>query len=148
MAGMLLPASIQESLETTKSRQLGLSGLGVSVPILGAMSLGSRRWVPWMVEKPEALEILKAAFEHSINTWATANAYSNGISEEILGKAIKKFNIPREKLVIMTTCFLYVGDEPGANAAKFAEQVGQSKDYVDQGGECNVFGASWFDPID
>lgn len=37
-----------------------------------------------------------------INTWDTANVYSNGDSERIVGKAIKKFKIPRDELVILT----------------------------------------------
>lgn len=40
-----------------------------------------------------------------INTWDTANMYSNGASEEIVGKALKKYDIPRHKVVIMTKCF-------------------------------------------
>lgn len=43
----------------------------------------------------------------------TANVYSNGVSEEIIGKAIKKYNLPREKLVILSKCYGYVGEEPG-----------------------------------
>jgi aryl-alcohol dehydrogenase-like predicted oxidoreductase len=37
-----------------------------------------------------------------INTWDTANVYSNGDSERIIGKAIKQLEIPRERLVILT----------------------------------------------
>ena len=41
-------------------------------------------------------------YENGINTFDTANMYSNGESERILGKALKEYNIPREKVVIMT----------------------------------------------
>lgn len=85
-------------------RQLGKSGLRVSVPILGAMSLGDKRWQPWVIEEDEALPLLKAAYDRGLNTWDTANVYSNGVSEEIIGKAIKKYQIPRHKLVICTKC--------------------------------------------
>lgn len=51
------------------------------------------------------MELLKAAYDMGINTWDTANMYSNGASEEIVGKALKKYNIPRHKVVIMTKCF-------------------------------------------
>jgi len=54
---------------------------------------------------------LKAAYDRGLNTWDTANIYSNGASEEIIGKAIKKYNIPRHKLVIATKCFAYIGEE-------------------------------------
>jgi aryl-alcohol dehydrogenase-like predicted oxidoreductase len=42
--------------------------------------------------------LLKAAYDRGLNTWDTANAYSNGESEIIVGKALKKYNIPREKV--------------------------------------------------
>ncbi|KAK9313118.1 NADP-dependent oxidoreductase domain-containing protein [Lipomyces starkeyi] len=54
----------------------------------------------------------QTAYDGGINTWDTANAYSNGVSEEIIGKAIRKFGIPREKLVIMTKCGFAVGEQP------------------------------------
>ena len=41
-------------------------------------------------------------YENGINTFDTADVYSNGESERILGKALKEYNIPREKVVIMT----------------------------------------------
>ena len=61
----------------------------------------------------QALPLLKAAYDCGLNTWDTANAYSNGVSEEIVGKAIKKYNIPREKVVILTKCHWGVGEDPG-----------------------------------
>lgn len=61
----------------------------------------------------QALPLLKAAYDRGLNTWDTANVYSNGVSEEIVGKAIKKYNIPREKVVILTKCFWAVGEDPG-----------------------------------
>lgn len=63
------------------------------------------------MEEAEALPLLKAAFDLGINTWDTANLYSNGRSEEIIGKAIKTYNIPREKVVLMTKCYYHVGGE-------------------------------------
>ena len=139
MFEMALPVSLKKSVDATKVEyvQLGSSGLRISVPVFGAMSLGSKEWVPWVLDEEESLELLKAAFDRGVNTWDTANAYSNGISEEFLGKAIRKFNIPREKLVIMTKAYLYVAEEPGIHALMFPEQMSQSKDYVNQGGECN-----------
>ena len=46
-----IPKSVQESLDSTKVeyRQLGKSGLRVSVPILGAMSFGNEQWQPWVI---------------------------------------------------------------------------------------------------
>lgn len=62
----------------------------------------------------QALPLLKAAYDKGLNTWDTANVYSNGVSEQIVGKALKKYNIPRQKVVIMTKCWGAVGEEPGA----------------------------------
>ncbi|KAK9324806.1 NADP-dependent oxidoreductase domain-containing protein [Lipomyces orientalis] len=86
-------------------RRLGSSGLRVSVPILGCMSFGSSEWQPWVLDKDTALPILKKAYDLGITTWDTANGYSNGDSERIIAAAIKKYNIPRDELVILTKCF-------------------------------------------
>src|SRR4051812_49340870 len=98
MANAPLPKSLQESVSATKVSyaQLGKSGLRVSVPILGAMSFGSKDWAPWVVDDEEAVyKLLKGAYDRGLNTWDTANVYSNGRSEEMIGNAIKKFDIPR-----------------------------------------------------
>ncbi|KAI4144103.1 MAG: hypothetical protein L6R39_004319 [Caloplaca ligustica] len=114
-------------------KQLGKSGLRVSVPILGAMSFGDKRCMPWVIEEDEALPLLKAAYDRGLNTWDTANVYSNGVSEEIIGKAIKKYNIPRRKLVILTKCCGTVreGNDPETLGLK---DIDQTVDYVNQRG--------------
>jgi aryl-alcohol dehydrogenase-like predicted oxidoreductase len=65
MAAAKLPAILQASIDGTKVSytQLGSSGLRVSVPILGAMSLGSQKWQDWVVEGEEALQVLNAAWD-------------------------------------------------------------------------------------
>lgn len=110
-----IPASLQQSLDATKVEyvRLGSSGLRISTPVLGAMSLGSSQWQPWVLDEDQSLEVLKAAYDRGLNTWDTANMYSNGLSEEVVGKALQKFSIPREKVVIMTKCFVYVAEETG-----------------------------------
>lgn len=89
---------------------LGQSGLKVSKVILGAMSYGSSDWAGWVQNENEALPLLKAAYDRGINTWDTADVYSNGVSERIIGKAIKKYQIPREKLVILSKCYFGFDD--------------------------------------
>ncbi|EON61067.1 aldo-keto reductase [Coniosporium apollinis CBS 100218] len=129
--------AVLKSLEETKVdyRRLGNSGLRVSVPVLGAMSFGSKEWQPWVIEEEEGIALLKAAYDRGLNTWDTANIYSNGVSEEIIGKAIKKHNIPRDKLVILSKCRTYVGEKPSVNTGKHGDKkVSQTKDYVNQGG--------------
>jgi aryl-alcohol dehydrogenase-like predicted oxidoreductase len=61
--------------------------------------------------------------------------YSNGVSEEIIGKAIKKYNIPRHKLVILSKCNGAVGEEPGLRGMFFPKELKASKDYVNQYGK-------------
>ncbi|KAK4162825.1 hypothetical protein QBC43DRAFT_345662 [Cladorrhinum sp. PSN259] len=127
---------LTKSLEDTKVqyRRLGQSGLKVSVPIFGCMSFGDPKALDWAIGEEEALPLLKAAYDRGLNTWDTANMYSNGASEVIVGKALKKYNIPREKVVILTKCFWAVGEEPELRAYFFAKQMNTSKDYVNQGG--------------
>ncbi|KAJ4154528.1 hypothetical protein NW754_001476 [Fusarium falciforme] len=137
MAPTNLPPGLQDSLEQTKVSytQLGASGLRVSVPILGAMSFGQKSWQNWVLDDEDAIqELLKGAYDRGLNTWDTANVYSNGESEALIGRAIKKFNIPRRKLVLFTKMFGYVGEQPDIRQAAYADKMGQSKDYVNHGG--------------
>ncbi|KAF2682175.1 aldo-keto reductase-like protein [Lentithecium fluviatile CBS 122367] len=129
-------ADIQQLLKESKAeyRQLGKSGLRVSVPILGAMSIGKKEWMPWVVEEEEALPLLKAAYDKGVTTWDTANVYSNGASEEIVGKAIKKYNLPRAKLTILTKCYGYVAEDVSIRTILYAKEIPQLKDYTNQGG--------------
>ncbi|KAI0823790.1 Aldo/keto reductase [Trametes gibbosa] len=101
--------------------RLGKSGLKVSKIILGCMSYGSPEWEGWVLPQEEAFKHIKFAFDHGITTFDTANVYSNGLSETILGRAIKHYKLPREELVIMTKLYfpkpndhktiLWVGDK-------------------------------------
>jgi len=131
-----MPKSLRESLEhsQTEYKRLGKSGLRVSVPIFGAMSFGHEDWQPWVIDEEKALPLLKAAYDRGLNTWDTANVYSNGVSEEIIGKAIKKYNIPRHKLLILSKCFGAVGEEPSVRSQMYPEKIEQSRDYVNQFG--------------
>lgn len=89
--------------------RLGSSGLKVSRLILGCMSYGSPEWQGWVLPEEESLKHIKAAYDAGINTFDTANVYSNGQSEIVLGKAIKQFNLPRDEIVVMTKVFYTVG---------------------------------------
>ena len=128
--------SIAETKATYK--RLGNSGLRVSVPIFGAMSFGDPAWQPWVIDEEKALPLLKAAYDRGLNTWDTANVYSNGVSEEIIGKAIKKYEIPRNKIVILSKCYGYVGEEPGIRGIMYGQDIAKSKDYVNRGGKSLV----------
>ncbi|TCD69289.1 hypothetical protein EIP91_008224 [Steccherinum ochraceum] len=98
--------------------RLGNSGLKVSRIILGTMQYGSSGWQEWVLGEEEAIKHIKHAYDAGIQTFDTANArllhcaYSNGLSEVILGNAIKKLNLPRDEIVIMTKLFAPVVPAP------------------------------------
>jgi aryl-alcohol dehydrogenase-like predicted oxidoreductase len=60
------------------------------------------------------------------------------VNEEIVGKAIKKFEIPRQKLTLLAKCMGTVPEEPGIFNWRFEAQLQSSKDYVNQGGKSYV----------
>lgn len=82
-----------------------------------------------LIHLVKALPLLKAAYDKGMTTFDTANVYSNGRSEEILGKAIKKYEMPRHKLVIMTKCFMAVAEDPEGRYFLEKEAFHASKDY-------------------
>ena len=92
--------------------RLGSSGLRVSRLCLGTMSYGTKSWRPWILEEPEGRQFIHRAWERGINFFDTADAYSRGLSEEILGRALKEV-APREQWVIATKVFFPSG--PGPN---------------------------------
>ncbi|KAK0455341.1 aryl-alcohol dehydrogenase [Desarmillaria tabescens] len=92
--------------------RLGNSGLKVSKIILGCMSYGNPAWQGWVLPEEEGIKHIKAAYDAGINAFDTANVYSNGQSEIMLGKAIKQHNLPRENIVVMTKVFFTVAKEP------------------------------------
>jgi aryl-alcohol dehydrogenase-like predicted oxidoreductase len=94
--------------------RLGRSGLKISRLVLGCMGIGSpstSTGSAWVTPASEALPILKYAYDQGINTWDTADFYSLGTSEEIIGQAIREYKIPREKLVLLTKCYFGVSEE-------------------------------------
>ncbi|KAF9561004.1 Aldo/keto reductase [Agrocybe pediades] len=115
-------------------RQLGKSGLRVSVPVLGAMGFGSSKWLPWIVDEEKGLEILKAAWDAGINTIDTANGYSNGESERVIGEFMTKHNIPRENMVIMTKAFMLVSPEDISKFTLLDPTLPNTRRFVNQGG--------------
>lgn len=64
---------------------------------------------------------------------STSKLTRRAVSEELIGKAIKKFSIPRRKLILLTKCFATVGDTPAISHMRYP-QLKDSKDYVNQGG--------------
>lgn len=90
---------------------LGKSGLKVSRLSLGTMTYGSRQWREWVLEEEESRPFIKLALELGINFFDTADVYSLGASEEILGRALKDF-AKRDQVIIATKVYNQVGDGP------------------------------------
>ena len=131
-----VPKHVQESIDNTKVqyKRLGHSGLRVSVPIFGCMSIGSEKWAKWVMDEAKSVELLKEAYDRGVNTWDTANAYSNGESEVVIAKALKKHNIPRHKVVILTKCYFAAAEDITVNAFGQSGNLVDTKDYVNQVG--------------
>ncbi|KZV72891.1 Aldo/keto reductase [Peniophora sp. CONT] len=114
--------------------RLSKSGLKVSKIILGCMSYGTPDWQGWVIDEQSSLEHIKYAYEHGINTFDTANVYSEGLSEEILGKAIKQFNMNRDEIVVMTKVFFTVSRKNGENVYLKPPLEADELGYVNQHG--------------
>jgi 1-deoxyxylulose-5-phosphate synthase len=86
--------------------KLGKTGLEVSVITLGCMSFGApdRGTHAWSLDEAASRDIIKQALDAGINFLDTANVYSAGSSEEIVGRALKDL-VPREDVVIATKVF-------------------------------------------
>jgi aryl-alcohol dehydrogenase-like predicted oxidoreductase len=91
---------------------LGHSGLKVSRICLGTMTYGSAKWRPWVLDEEASRPLIKQALAAGINFFDTADMYSLGASEEVLGRALKDFGPGREQLVIATKVFYPMGDGP------------------------------------
>ncbi len=90
---------------------LGRTGLKVSRLCLGAMTYGDPKWRPWILPEEAGRPILQRAIEHGINFFDTADMYSLGASEEVLGRALRDFS-SRDKVVIATKAFFPTSDDP------------------------------------
>ncbi|WP_259519678.1 aldo/keto reductase [Halanaeroarchaeum sp. HSR-CO] len=87
---------------------LGDTGMTVSKIALGCMSFGSSDWRPWVLEEDEALPLIERAIDLGVNFFDTANMYSRGESERILGKALEGH---REESVVATKSYFQMDDE-------------------------------------
>lgn len=92
-------------------QRLGKSGLKVSRICLGTMTYGTSKWREWVLEEDESRPFIQRALELGINFFDTADVYSLGVSEEVVGRALKDFT-RREEVVIATKVFFPMGDKP------------------------------------
>ena len=91
--------------------QLGKSGLKVSRLCLGMMTYGSSKWRKWMLDEEQALPFVKRALEAGITFFDTADVYSLGASEEVLGNTLRACGVKRESVVIATKVFNPMSDD-------------------------------------
>jgi 1-deoxyxylulose-5-phosphate synthase len=102
--------------------KFGKTGLGVSRLCIGCMTYGipDRGSHPWTLDEEKSRPLIKQAVELGINFFDTANVYSDGTSEEILGRALKEFT-RREDVVIATKVNGRV--RPGPNGAGLSRKA-------------------------
>jgi len=101
---------------------LGSTGMEVSRICLGCMSFGSSDWLEWVLDDEESKAIIDRAIDLGINFFDTANMYSNGESERILGDALEGY---REESVVATKGYFQMReDDPnsGGLSRKAIEQ--------------------------
>ncbi|SUH67394.1 oxidoreductase [Salmonella enterica subsp. enterica serovar Madelia] len=107
---------------------LGNTDLRVSRLCLGCMTFGepSRGNHAWTLPEESSRPIIKRALEGGINFFDTANSYSDGSSEEIVGRALRDF-ARRDEVVVATKVFHRVGDLPeGLSRAQILRSIDDS----------------------
>ncbi|MGW8251047.1 MAG: aldo/keto reductase, partial [Anaerolineales bacterium] len=117
---------------------LGRSGLKVSRICLGTMTYGTPEWRKWVLDEEQSRPFIRRALELGINFFDTADAYSLGRSEEVLGRALRDFT-RREEVVVASKVFFPMGDSPnqrGLSRVHILQAVDDSlrrlgTDYID-----------------
>lgn len=118
--------------------RFGQTGLEVSRLCLGCMTYGDPTWRPWVLDEEAARPFLRAAWEAGINFFDTADMYSLGRSEEVVGRALKDL-ARRDEVVIATKLYHAMGQRPnqkGLSRKHVMEAIDASlkrlgTDYVD-----------------
>jgi len=118
--------------------RLGKTGLKVSRICLGMMTYGTPQWRPWVLDEAQSRPFVARAVEHGINFFDTADMYSKGVSEEVLGRALKE-HLPRDQAVIATKAFFPAREGPnerGLSRKHLMDAIDRSltrlgTDYVD-----------------
>ena len=91
--------------------KLGNTGLRVSQICLGCMTFGSSKWRDWVLDEEDARPLMQRAVELGINFFDTADVYSAGVSEEVVGHVLKDL-LPRDQLVVATKVHGAMGRGP------------------------------------
>jgi|SRR5579871_413902 len=93
--------------------RLGRTGLNVSRLCLGAMTYGTSKWRAWVLDETESRPFIRRALDAGITFFDTADMYSLGESERVLGRALREF-ATRDRIVIATKAFYPLTDDPNA----------------------------------
>ncbi|MEN6459045.1 MAG: aldo/keto reductase [Thermoguttaceae bacterium] len=108
---------------------LGRTGVKVSRLCLGCMSYGDPGWRPWVLDSRAAMPFFRRAVEAGINFFDTADMYSVGVSEEVTGRALRRYaNL--EEIVLATKVFNPMSDGPNME--------GLSRKHILQGCEASL----------
>lgn len=118
---------------------LGKTGLKVSRLCLGMMTYGSKKWREWVLDEEEAKPFVRHALDAGINFFDTADVYSLGESERVLGNTLKELGVQRETVVIATKVFQQMSKDPndrGLSRKHIMDSIDKSlkrlqMDYVD-----------------
>jgi 1-deoxyxylulose-5-phosphate synthase len=103
-------------MHVMKYKNLGNTGLKISELCLGCMTFGvpERGDHPWTLAEEQSRPLIRQAVDAGINYFDTANSYSDGTSEEIVGRALKDFT-RRDEVVIATKVFFPMHEGPNGN---------------------------------
>ncbi len=107
-----VPPPLRSEQKPMQYTSLGKSGLKVSRLSLGCMTYGSSAWRKWVLDEEAAFPFFKQAWEAGINFFDTADMYSDGASEEVLGRALTKLAVRREEVVIASKLFFPLAQSP------------------------------------
>ncbi|PRX10884.1 UNVERIFIED_ORG: aryl-alcohol dehydrogenase-like predicted oxidoreductase [Martelella mediterranea] len=89
---------------------LGKTGLKISKLGLGCMTFGSPDWAPWVLDENGSRPIVEKALDLGINFFDTADMYSRGAGETVVGNLLR--GLPRHKLVIASKLYNPMSDDP------------------------------------
>jgi len=103
---------------------LGETGMTVSRICLGCMSFGSSEWREWVLDEEESRPIIERAIDLGINFFDTANMYSYGESERVLGNALEKYD--RDEMIVATKGYNAASADPHPN------ETGLSRKAIEQ----------------
>jgi 1-deoxyxylulose-5-phosphate synthase len=121
-----------------KYTTLGRSGLTVSRIALGCMSYGTPSWRPWVLDEEAAQPFFRRAIELGINFFDTADMYSLGLSEEVTGRALRKYGRLDEMVVTTKVYFPMRGGGSGPDRRSTPNMGGLGRKHLVQACEASL----------